>query len=571
MPYKAATFAEIETKLRQDFARRLKDSGHPSAEINDPVLRILFRTFASQLEALYFDTERVKESLLDELIGGLGMERRMPRPAQTIVRFYEPSGYSVIPAGSELMGTAQSGEKLTFTTDATLAVSSARIALAATYQNGGLQLMAGMELPDHFQSAYPSHDPVPADLGPHPAIVIAVENLPAGYLSQHGFFFDISAPDVQNALFTESWRLSGSDGRFGAAGILRPYRRNAGVQSLVWIADEGLHDGSNGDRSGQPELPNGFYAGRVFVFPATAGSSPKAPFLCRMPVGMEGPLSRIFRGAGGLFQEPRVWLKIAFSPQISDLHTGVHSVALHAISASNVFDLNQTIEFETQGTSVPVSQADRYLVAPLAITGGEDNAAYIPASQCSSEVNVGRFSIRNGRIDLIPAQRAGVRPIGKANIPVWATNGELGNTVAPGQLQSFARSSAPEFRIGNPMPAAGGTNGEGFREAQRRFEEVLLSRSRIVTAADLQATVKAFDRRIDAVEVSAALQRTARGLQRVQRITVVLNQDGFHDLREESRILREDLERHLRKRIPYDIVLAVDTRWTNGQETEASH
>jgi hypothetical protein len=285
---------------------------------------------------------------------------------------------------------------------------------------------------------------------------------------------------------------------------------------------------------------------------------------------MEGPLSRIFRGAGGLFQEPRAWLKIGFSPQISDLHTGILSVVLHAISASNVFDLNQTIEFETQGTSVPVSQADRYLVAPLAITGGDDNAAYIPASQSSSEVNVGRFSIRNGRIDLIPAQRAGVRPLGKANIPVWATNGELGNTVAPGQLRSFARSATPAFRISNPMPAAGGTNGEGFREAQRRFEEVLLSRSRIVTSADLHATVKAFDRRIEAVEVSAALQRTEKGLQRVQRITVVLNQDGFHDLREESRILREDLERHLRRRVPYDLVLTVDTRWTNGQETEGS-
>ena len=131
MPYSSASAIEIDKKLRDDFRRRLRDYGI-SAETTDPILAVLFRTLAQQLENLYSETGRIRLALLDELIAGLGVEQRMARPAQTVARFLLPgAGSQVVEAGTELMGEAQTGERLTFTTDATIAVSQAAIAMSS--------------------------------------------------------------------------------------------------------------------------------------------------------------------------------------------------------------------------------------------------------------------------------------------------------------------------------------------------------------------------------------------------------------------------------------------------------
>src|SRR6266850_5844753 len=112
MPYPGASAVEIDNKLRDDFRRRLKDYGHPS-DITDPILAVLFRTFAQQLETLYGETDRIRLALLDELIGNLGIEPRMARPSQTVVRFFIENGSALLPAGTEVVAEAQSGERLT--------------------------------------------------------------------------------------------------------------------------------------------------------------------------------------------------------------------------------------------------------------------------------------------------------------------------------------------------------------------------------------------------------------------------------------------------------------------------
>jgi hypothetical protein len=558
MAYKGASFAEIESKLRQDFARRLKEQGHGATETVDPILRILFRTFAGQLETLYSDTERIREALLDELISGLGIERRMARPAQTIIRFFEDGLNELIPAGTEVVGVTQSKARLTFVTDATIAVSPARIAFAATYQDESLQLLPGMEMPDQMQAGHPSPDAVPAQLGPSPALFLAIENLPPEHLSHHGLFFDVSSPQLQQGLRREIWRLANSNGMFGAAGILRANRRNGGVHSLRWLV-ENVSDTPDDDQD-RPQLPDGFYAGRVFVFPECEPA--RRRFLCKYPSGMEQSLARIFQGYSSLFAAERAWLRISIPPGIKDLRTAIHSVALHAISASNVMDLNQTVKFEAQGTSIPVEQQERYLVAPIAITGGNDNADYISAFQSSTNAGVGRYAVRNGRVDLIPPKVAGQAPPESANVPTWVTNGALGNTVAPGNIQTFVRASErPALRISNPMPAAGGTNGEAFADAQQRFAHVLLSRSRVVTMADVKAAVKALDRRIVRIDVADALRRTEDGLYRVVQITAFGDRNEFVDPDEEMRILREDIARHLLQRLPFGTELTVEWQW----------
>src|SRR3974377_564534 len=119
MPYSSASAIEIDKKLRDDFRRRLRDYGI-SAETTDPVLAVLFRTLAQQLENLYSETGRIRLALLDELIAGLGVEQRMARPAQTVVRFLAPTGSQVVEAGTELIGEAQTGERPPFTTAAAI-------------------------------------------------------------------------------------------------------------------------------------------------------------------------------------------------------------------------------------------------------------------------------------------------------------------------------------------------------------------------------------------------------------------------------------------------------------------
>lgn len=560
MPYKPANLAEIDNKLREDFRRRLVEAGYQQADVNDPVLRMLFRSFASQLEALYVAPEHVREAFLDELISGLGFEPRMARPAQTVVRFYAGAS-GVIAAGTHLVGETPVGEKLIFTTDETVGVSAARIAFAAAYQDGTLQLAAGMHLPDELLSAQPSYDPVPAPLGPMPCLYIVVENLPESHLSGHSFFFDVSSafPEAQRALLRGTWCVASADGRFEAAGILRPRRANAGVRVLEWLHGDGGEESATWTE--RPALPDGFYAGKVVVFPDVP---PERRQLCPVPKPLEAPVGRLFRGPGANWKTPRAWIRILLPGRVPNLHNAIQSMALHAISASNVIDFNQTITFERQGTSIPVSReagTNHFLVAPLSVTG-EDNSPYISEYQSSPDPGTGRYAVRNGRIDLTPARRADGATDRIVTLRTWVTSGALGNTVPAGKVQTFLKlEDSAAIRMNNPMPAAGGSDGEPLESAQARFARALLSRDRIVTKTDLDCAVKAFDDRIAIVVSHAALEPSPRGLVRVQRVVLSLDAGRFQDPEEESRVLRDELERWLRDRALCDVHIVVDCEW----------
>src|SRR5215467_4487963 len=142
MSYGSNSAIEIDRKLREDFRRRLKDFGI-LAESTDPVLAVLFRSFAQEIEKLYSETDRIRLALLDEFLANLRMEPRTAHPAQSVIRFFPGAASPVVtvPGGTELNGLASSGERLNFTTDTSVQVSSARIALAATYQDQAMQLL----------------------------------------------------------------------------------------------------------------------------------------------------------------------------------------------------------------------------------------------------------------------------------------------------------------------------------------------------------------------------------------------------------------------------------------------
>ncbi len=121
---------EIDRKLRDDFRRRVKDFG-VSSDTTDPMLAVLFRTVAQQIDQVYSDTDRLRQSMLHELMVGLQVQQYLATPAQAAVRLLndlkEPR---VLRAGTELNAVAPSGERLSFGLDATCEISQARIAFA---------------------------------------------------------------------------------------------------------------------------------------------------------------------------------------------------------------------------------------------------------------------------------------------------------------------------------------------------------------------------------------------------------------------------------------------------------
>jgi hypothetical protein len=248
---------------------------------------------------------------------------------------------------------------------------------------------------------------------------------------------------------------------------------------------------------------------------------------------------------------------------------------LNAVSASNVECLNETIYFKRDGTSIPVSDrfefdptrtmvtaqgeapTPRYLVAPLSVSG-ETGSAYIPEFEPGADPEAGRYSIRDGRVRFWPARRPDKSTDSHAVLRLWVTRGAAGNDVYPGKFQSvLKKAGALDLRVTSLAPSVGGSNGERFQEARSRFAEALLSRDRIVTRADLLAAVRAFDRRILGLETSSGLQRTSNGLQRVQRIRILLDSGGLIDPKTEIAVLEDELQTVLRERCLYDVALDV--------------
>lgn len=566
MPYQSATALEIDSKMREDFRKRLKEYG-VNAEVTDPVLAVLFRTFAQQMEALYSDTGRIRLALLDELISGLGIEMRKARPAQTIVRFSGARAPLTIEAGTRLESRTQTGARFTFATDEAVTISAARLSLAFAYEDGQLRLLAGVEMPEALQAARPSLEAIKTQLGPNPALFLAIEGAGAEHIGGHSFQFDLSpdARGIEQAMAQETWCLAGPQGEFAAAGILRPQPANAGLRRLEWLVRPRMKSDAPDLEDKTPHLPRGFHAGRVFLLPPVP---PERRFACRAPRGLEAALGRIFgREAASLFGTERIWIKITLPQGLEPLHVGVGGISMHAMTASNVECFNETIVFEKHGTAVPVSReggTEWQLVSPLSVIG-ENDTPYLLETEPSADPLAGRYALRNGRIEFTPARWPDGRTQSMVNVRLWISAGEAANQVGPGQVTSVdLKGSGGAIKVLNPTSAAGGTNSEQLAAAQDRFRAALLSRDRVVTRADLYAVVKSFDRRIRDTSIHSSVERSGGALRRVERVVVELDREDFNDPEVEAARLKEELGEILAGRFLHDIELAVETRWVES-------
>ena len=549
---------EIDKKLRDDFRLMLREYGITTQE-TDPLLAVLFRSLAVQVEEVYEQAaQTIPLAIIDELMTGLGMPERRSQPAQTVIRLSLQKGRQHFDDGTELLGEAQSKERLGFAFDTPVEVSPAQISLVAIYQNGVVRLHQGTELPKELEDARPSFEPVPAELGPHPAIFLAVDVPDERHLSNHGFYFELvpEAKDTLAYLQREAWCLLDDDGEVQAKGLLRSQSNNGGVRLLEWLTPD--------SRASTTEvlLPDGFYGGRVFKFPEVPSGR---AFTTQLPRKMGAPLRQIFQAGGAaLFTRPRAWIRIGLPQEAATIDQDIVRIVLHCTTASNVEVLNQTINFGDSGTSIPISNGGglpRYLVKPISIKG-ERGSEYLHESNPTATAETGRYRIRSGRLEIESAQTPRGVSDRFANVRLLLSNGKLANGVSAGAIKTFLRNvSVPTLEIINLTAAAGGTDGENFKDARRRFAELLLSRERAVTHLDIEAIVRAFEPRVRNVKCQSVLERAVGGLCRTQRISVALDRKSFTVPEEQARVLKEELESHLQQRALMGLKVRVAIEW----------
>ena len=543
--------------MREDFANRLKEGYGISSDMTDPILAVLFRTYAVQIEDIYREAgDTIPAAVLDELIAGLGMPQRRSRPGQLVVKFSLPSGEELFESGTELLGETSSGERLVFALNHDVQISTAKLVFAGSYQNGQLRLLSGIELPEEFEKAKPSLEPAPALLGPIPALFLAIDLPEDTYLDRHGLYFELAPQSrvLSRALKREFWCVLDNAGAVSSQGLLRPRPGRCGVRELSWISEKT----SDSDDS----LVEGFYSARSFIFPTFPS---QRRFLSAIPQQMEEAVQRIFgKASDSLFAKKRAWIKIGL-PECYNLSEQIIRIALHCVTASNLEVLNQTLYFKLTGTSVPVSSEGgtaKHLVEPISVIG-ESGTTYLMESQPSADASVGRYRFRNGRIEISPAQPSETVMDQFATVRLLVSDGTRANSVAAGSIKAFvSRGATPGLSITNLTAAAGGTDGELSKDARERFAELLLCRERVVTHSDLEIVIKAFEPKVSQVRIRPTLERTSQGLRRVHRVTVVVPKDLLLDVDEQSRVLQQELERHLRDRVLIDLDVRVAVEWT---------
>jgi hypothetical protein len=163
-------------------------------------------------------------------------------------------------------------------------------------------------------------------------------------------------------------------------------------------------------------------------------------------------------------------------------------------------------------------------------------------------------------LEIAPAQTSRGIKDRLANVRLLLTAGNMGNEVSANSIKTFLRKGMlPD--LNNLTAAAGGADDESLTDMQARFAELLLTRERVVTHADLAAVITAYEPKVRRVEAQPALARSADGLRRVQRIKVFLDRQSFTVPDVEKEVLQRELTAHLQARVLLGLDVQVEAVW----------
>jgi len=285
-----------------------------------------------------------------------------------------------------------------------------------------------------------------------------------------------------------------------------------------------------------------------------------------MPARFSEPMRRMFgKGFDAAFQKPRGWIKILLPPDFRGFMQHVLHVWLNTVTASNVEVFEETIRFASSGTSIPVSNeagVGKQLVRPLSILGNRGRL-YVPLEAPIDDSTWGRYTFVHGRLEITPGRSFEGQRDEYVTVRLLVSDGRQGNNILPGGVQSFAvRNIRPGIRIDNPVQSAGGTDSIPYAEKYEYFADMIRSRERLVTKADIDHFVRCMDQRIGAVKIQPALERQpGGGLRRVYRMIIPLHRQDFAEPDMEEDLLIRKIEDELEKRAPLDLQFKVEVVW----------
>jgi hypothetical protein len=537
--------AEIAAELRRDFARAMEEQ-HGTAPLPDPVLATLFHTLAVQVARVYDEAERVfPVTVLDDLVAGLAMPPRLASPAQAVVRFAGMDQRETLTPETQLGGFTRTGAPVGFAPDEPFEISTTTLAFAALWEGGRLHAIPGARAPGGAVIP-PGSVPLPLE-GAAPTLYLAFDADEA-HLGGLGVFLDAEGPAAE-ALARSPWQLLGPEGTVQEEGMLRPVPGRGGVRRLAWFREDAPPAAGEGAAAAVP-LPDGPYGGRVWVFPAIP---PARRHRCALPLALRqaAPFLLPEAAPADALDRPLAWVQLPLPAGTRGMSTALHRVEPHCITASNVEVWNEQVVFDRMGTAValrPEGSLGRHVMGVLSVTG-ERGARYVEESSVEGEPGAGRWRYRDGRLELRPARHPTGLVDGYAKVRLLLCDGEKANGLEVGAVcRTDGEMANVTAQVANLTVSKGGAAPPEYAPARLRFAELLRSRERVVTAADVEAVARAFDPRIAAVAVASRAEAGPRGVERVDEVVARVRGADFADADGELPRLRASLEEHLARR-----------------------
>ncbi|HEX2095268.1 MAG TPA: hypothetical protein VHG28_22925 [Longimicrobiaceae bacterium] len=537
--------AEIAGELRRGFEAEMQKR-HGTLPLPDPVLATLFHTLGVQVARVYEEAERVfPVTVLDDLVDGLGMPPRLAQPAQTVVRFAGIEQREAVGPETQLYGFARTGEQIGFAPDEVIELAPTTLAFAGVYEAGRLHALTGARVPGG--SAVPPGS-VPLALDAAPTLYLAFDADEA-HLSGLGVFVDAD-PVVARALERSPWQLLGPGGCVSEEGMLRAHPGRAGVRRLAWFRDGGPPAAEGGDPARVLALPDGLYGAQVWVFPPVP---PRLRHRCGVPPGVAGAAALLMpEEAPDALDRPLAWVQVPLPAGVQTVADRVHRVEANCVTASNVEVWSEQVPFDRIGSVVtlrPEGSLERHVMGVLSVIG-ERGDRYAEESAVDAPLGAGRWRYRDGRLELRPAWHATRRSDSYAMARLLLCDGAKGNGLEVGAVCRIdAELANVTVQVANLTVSRGGSPPPDYHAARLRFAELLRTRERVVTAADVEIATRAFEPRVARVEVESLAIPDAGGVARVERVTARVRPRDFADPEAELPRLRALLEEHLRSRV----------------------
>jgi hypothetical protein len=543
----ARTAEEIVAELRREFGAEMARRFNTQPR-QDPVVAALFQALAAQVAQVYAEAEHVfPERVYDDLVSGLGMPGRAAQPAQLVAQFTEIHQREPLPEETVLRGYNPAGEAVPFTPDVTIQLAPTELAFAGVYEGGRLHVLPGATLPGDGGPIPPASVRLGSGAAA-PALFLAFRT-DAAHLSGLGLFIEVHPADgpVAKALGRSPWQLLTDAGRVSEAAILRARAGRGGARRLGWFHDPFGPDTRTED--GAFPLAEGAFGPQVWVFPDIPADR---RYRCAVPAALaDGVRQLLPEEHRGALDAPLAWVQVPLPAGVRGVFSAVQRVAVNCVSASNVEVFSESVNFARMGTAVrfvPEGSRDRYVLGVRSVIGAS-GIHYVEESDVRSVLPHGRYRARGDHFEFRPALQESGRFDPYAVIRVLYSDGERANGLRDRDLKHIPAGLANvTAQVENLTVSRGGSAPPPYPEARARFAELLRTRERVVTAADIEIACMVFEPRIEAVRVQSGTEVRDGVPQRVETVIATVSPAEFADPGAELPRLRELLEADLQSR-----------------------